>query len=207
MIASLRGYVQDIGETSVVIDVNGIGFDVQVSGDTAARLADAKKDEEVMIYTFMNVDREGAMSLFGFNAKDDLDLFKKLITVSGVGPKGALSLLSALGADGLRFAIVSGDAKTIAKAPGVGKKTAERLCIDLRDKLEVRTFENLDDTTFAMAGNVTGLTGDSEADDAIEALAALGYPRAEATKAVKKARADGIEDTEGLLRAGLTYLA
>lgn len=206
MIASLRGTVADIEETSVTIDVNGIGFEVLVAPATAARLAG--EQGEVRIYTYMNVDREGAMSLFGFDTKDDRQLFMMLITVSGVGPKGAQALLSALGADALRFAIISGDAKAIAKAPGIGKKTAERLVIDLRDRLEIQTTEGLEDTRFSTADLTgAGATGDAEADDAAAALAALGYSHAEAVKAVRRAMADGHVGTEELLKGALVYLA
>lgn len=205
MIARLRGTVADIEETSVTIDVNGIGFEVLVSPATAARLAG--EQGEVQIYTYMNVDREGAMSLFGFDSKDDRQLFMMLITVSGVGPKGAQALLSALGADALRFAIISGDAKAIAKAPGIGKKTAERLVIDLRDRLEIQTKESLEDTRFSIADLQTASTGDEDADDAAAALSALGYSHAEAVKAVRKAMADGHSGTEDLLKGALVYLA
>lgn len=206
MISCLRGIVIDVEETSVTLDVNGIGFEVLVAPATAARLAAEMNQDEVRIYTYMNVDREGAMSLFGFDSKDDRQLFKMLITVSGVGPKGAQSLLSAIGADALRYAIISGDAKTIAKAPGIGKKTAERLVIDLRDRLEMQTREDLSDTRFSLADLNAPSSGDTDADEAAEALAALGYSRGEAVKAVKQAKADGIEGTEELLKSALRYL-
>lgn len=207
MISCLRGVVIDVDETSVTIDVNGIGFEVLVAPATAARLAAELNRSEVRIDTYMNVDREGAMSLFGFDSREDLRLFKMLITVSGIGPKGAQSLLSALGADQLRFAIISGDAKAIAKAPGIGKKTAERLVIDLRDRLEMQTAESLDDTRFSLADLTAASSGDTDADEAAEALSALGYSRGEAVKAVKQAKADGVEGTEALLKAALRYLA
>lgn len=206
MIASLRGTVVDLEESSVILDVGGVGYEVQVSPATAARIAGERDQGEIQIYTYMNVDREGAMSLFGFDSKDDRQLFKMLITVSGVGPKGAQALLSALGADLLRYAIISGDAKTIAKAPGIGKKTAERLVIDLRDRLEALTTESLEDTRFSMGDIAADSTGDSEADDAAAALSALGYSHADAVKAVRKARADGHSGTEDLLKGALTYL-
>lgn len=207
MISCLRGIVTDVDETAVTLDVNGIGFEVLVSQGTAARLTEEMNRQEVRIFTYMNVDREGAMTLFGFDSKEDLQLFKMLITVSGVGPKGAQSLLSALGADALRFAIISGDAKAIAKAPGIGKKTAERLVIDLRDRLEIRTTESLADTRFSL-GEIQGMDmGDTDASDAAAALTALGYSHGDAVKAVKKAKADGLEGTEELLKAALGYLA
>lgn len=203
MIASLTGTIEDYTENGVVLNVNGIGFDVQTGSETLQILSGKGRDEPVHLYTHMNVGREGDLTLFGFLSKEELKLFRKLITVSGIGPKGALSLLSVMSADDLIFAILSGDAKTISRAPGIGKKTAERLVIDLRDKLELRTAEDLEDNPFAasaglggsiQSGGGAGGTGtgaeDSAAADAVEALTALGYARLDAVKAVKQARAE-----------------
>ena len=132
MIAYVKGTVEYIEEDNVVIDVGGIGYNVKVSADTAARMPGV--GEQTKLYTYMNV-REDAVSLFGFFSRDDLAVFRQCITVSGIGPKGALAILSTLNADSLRFAILSGDAKAISKAPGIGIKTAERLILELRGKI------------------------------------------------------------------------
>lgn len=202
MIASLTGTIEDYTDNGIVLNVNGIGFDVQTGSEALQILSGKGRDELVHLYTYMNVGREGDFTLFGFLSKEELKLFRQLITVSGIGPKGALSLLSVMSADDLIFAILSGDAKTISRAPGIGKKTAERLVIDLRDKLELRTVEDLENNPYAagaglgentISGGLTGRSGagaeDSAAADAVEALTALGYARLDAVKAVKQAKA------------------
>ena len=124
MIAYVKGIVEDITEDNAVVDVGGMGYNIRISADTAARLPGI--GETVKLYTYTSV-REDAIQLFGFLSKNDLDIFRKCITVSGIGPKGGLAILSVLDADSLRFAILSGDVKAITKAPGIGSKTAERL--------------------------------------------------------------------------------
>lgn len=222
MIAFLRGYVASVYDGAAVIDVNGIGYEVRVSGETVQRLAAAGRDTEVLVYTYTYL-REDQIALYGFMSREDLELFKLLITVSGIGPKGGLALLSVGTADDLRFAIMTGDSKMIARAPGVGKKTAERLILELRDKVAGMH----DDSMFAIAAGAAGSSGwDSlaaaggsgaavntdAASEAVEALSALGYSRAEATKAVRAAREDAqkagtdLSDTESILKAALRYL-
>ena len=230
MIASLTGTIESITDTGVVLNVGGIGFDVQTGSDAMQILSGKGRGESVHLYTFMNVGREGDLSLYGFLSAEELRLFKMLITVSGIGPKGALSLLSALSAEDLMFAILTGDSKTISRAPGVGKKTAERLVLDLRDRLSKERdaggpgfFAAGDGSAYGAALSGPGLSGaagsagespaDQAAADAAEALAALGYARTEAVRAVRSARADleaqqpeAAGDTEELLRAALRHL-
>lgn len=224
MISFLRGYVAAVYDGAAVIDVGGVGYEVRIAGETVQRLAAADRDEEVMVYTYTYL-REDQIALYGFMSRDDLDLFKLLITVSGVGPKGGLALLSVGTADDLRFAIMAGDAKMISRAPGVGKRTAERLILDLRDKVAgMRDAEML---AIASGGAGAGAGGVSLAEigaagadsgqndaaaEAVEALTALGYSRAEAAKAVRtckeKAQKEQKEltDTESILKAALRYL-
>lgn len=219
MIAFLRGNVAAVYEGAAVIDVNGVGYEVRIAGDTVQRLAAAGRDEEVKIYTYTYL-REDQIALYGFMSREDLELFKLLITVSGVGPKGGLALLSVGTADDLRFAIMTGDAKMIARAPGVGKKTAERLILDLRDKVAGM----YDAAMMAAAGSLEGTAApdfvpaagsagaDSAASEAVEALTALGYSRAEAAKAVRASQDHAaengvdVQDTESILKAALRYL-
>lgn len=134
MIAFVKGFIEDISEENVVIDTGNIGYNLKISTGTAARLPGI--GAEVKLYTYTCV-REDSFSLFGFLSRDDLEIFKKLITVNGIGPKGGLAILSVMTADSLRFAIISGDAVSIAKAPGIGKKTAERVILDLKDKISL----------------------------------------------------------------------
>ena len=134
MYAYLKGTLEEVTEDNIVVEVNGIGYNVKVSTNTADLLPGI--GNEIKIYTYTLV-REDTFSLYGFLTRDDLEIFKKLITVNGIGPKGGLAILSVMNADALRFAIMAGDAKSIAKAPGVGAKTAERVILDLRDKISL----------------------------------------------------------------------
>ena len=210
MIAYINGIVAEVTQTSAVLEVGGLGYEVLISPDTAARLGG--RGEEARLYTYLYV-REDQLALYGFLTRDELELFKKLITVSGVGPKVGLAILSAIGADDLRFAILSGDIKTISRAPGVGKKTAERLILDLRDKLEMPSFGEDEDGGAAarLSGEVAsttaaqGAAGDT-ASEAAEALVVLGYARTDALKAVRRALNEGAADTEAVLKAALKYL-
>ena len=119
MIAYVSGIIENITEDNVVIDVNGIGVNVRISADTASRLPG--DGEQIRLYTYTYV-KEDAFLLYGFLSRSDLEMFRQCITVSGIGPKGALAILSVMDADSLRFAIMSGDAKAIAKAPGIALK-------------------------------------------------------------------------------------
>ena len=199
MIAYVKGTVEYIEEDNVVIDVGGIGYNVKVSADTAARMPGV--GEQTKLYTYMNV-REDAVSLFGFFSRVDLAVFRQCITVSGIGPKGALAILSTLNADSLRFAILSGDAKAISKAPGIGIKTAERLILELRGKIRAEdTLIAKEMADYSGASNVAADTAQKR--EAVEALVSLGYGQAEALKAVNAI--EGIEemDSGAVLKAAL----
>lgn len=201
MIAYVNGIIDDINEDNVVVDVGGVGMNVKISADTAARLPGI--GEPVKLYTYTSV-REDAFWLYGFLSRNDLEIFKKCITVSGIGPKGALSILSVLDADSLRFAIVSGDAKAIAKAPGVGTKTAERLILELKGKLEVSdAMANKEIAAYGAGSAADAMADTPQKREAVEALVSLGYGRTEALKAVNAI--EGIEemDSGAVLKAAL----
>ena len=134
MIAYLNGILAEIEEENIVIEVNGIGYNVRIPAGMAGRLPQI--GEVVKLYTYTSV-REDAIGLYGFLSRDDLNMYRQLITVSGIGPKGGLSVLSAMSADELRMAVISQDAKAIAKAPGVGTKTAQRIILELKDKISL----------------------------------------------------------------------
>lgn len=202
MIAYVNGIIDDITEENTVIDVGGVGYNVKISADTAARLPGI--GEPVKLYTYTNV-KEDAFQLFGFLSKNDLEIFKKCITVNGIGPKGALSILSVLDADSLRFAIMSGDAKAISRAPGIGARTAERLILELKDKIKI------DDTMISREIDSYDASRETAADsaqkkEAVAALVALGYGQAESVKAVNAI--EGIEnmDSGAVLKAALKKL-
>ena len=134
MIGFVRGEIAYFEEDKVVLEVNGIGMNVYASSQTLSNLGSV--GQQAVLYTHLNV-KEDAMTLYGFLTKEDLKIFRLLITVNGIGPKGALSILNAITPEELRFAILAGDSKTIAKAPGIGAKTASRVILDLKDKLSV----------------------------------------------------------------------
>ena len=180
MISYIRGELISIEEEKVILDVNGVGFGIFMPAQSMNLLPSI--GEEVKLHTYMNV-REDAMQLFGFLTKDDLKVFKLVIGVSGIGPKGGLSILSHLSPDELRFAVMSHDAKAISGAPGIGKKTAEKLIIELKDKLNMDdVLERISDTS-----DTTVIHGSNQIlTEAVQALVALGYGNAEALRAVKK---------------------
>jgi Holliday junction DNA helicase RuvA len=197
MFAYLKGILADVSEDNCVIDVHDIGYNVKISGQTIAGLPGI--GEMVKIYTYTSV-KEDAFQLFGFLSKDELDLFKVLITVNGIGPKGALSLLSAMDTDMLRMAIVNQDVKMISKAPGIGKRTAERLILELKDKLSITV--SMIDREINQYQSVP-MADSANKREAVDALVALGYGQAESIKAVNQV--EGAEDMEvgALLKAAL----
>ncbi len=211
MIAFLSGTIEYLDADTVIIDVGGVGYEVKISAEVSGALSAVGTGNAVKLYTYTYL-REDQIALYGFRSRDDLALFRQLITVSGIGPKGGLSLLSAMSADDLRFAIVSGDARMISRAPGVGKKTAERLILDLRDRIS-SAYAVQGESGFASGGMAVSAgigqdAGPAEestpVSDAIEALMALGYMRAEAARAVKKCSQK--DDTGAILQEALRYL-
>lgn len=199
MIAYLNGRVADISEENLVIEVAHIGYNVRVPASVTALLPPV--GEEVRIYTYMSV-REDAVALYGFLTKDDLEMYKQLITVSGIGPKAGLAILSALSADELRMAVISQDAKAIAKAQGIGAKTAQRIILELKDKISLEdTVFMKDSVSDAAVIPASGDIGRAKAE-AVEALTALGYSSSDALRAVKAVEQDDM-DVEALLKAAL----
>lgn len=200
MIAYVQGEIADIAEDNVVVDVNGFGINIKISSRVAAALPGI--GEKVKLHTYTLV-REDAFLLYGFLYKSDLDIFKKCIMVNGIGPKGALAILSVMDADTLRYAILSRDAKAIAKAPGIGIKTAERLILDLKDKL------SFDDTLIEREmDNATGypIPENDAVRETVEALVALGYGQTESMQAIGKIPDTDGKDSSLLLKEALKYL-
>ncbi len=204
MIAFLRGRVEEITEGSVILDVNGIGYEVLAPGQMLSMLGGT--GQELKVYTYLQV-REDAVTLFGFPSRDDLQMFKMLIGVNGVGPKAGLSILSALGTDELRFAILADDAKKIAKAPGIGAKTAQKIILELKDKLDLYdAFEKKLDKDPLIPEGASAAENDSM-QDAIQALVALGYGSTEALRAVRAVKPSGDMDVEDILKEALKKMA
>ncbi len=135
MINYIKGTLVSITENSIIVENGGIGYEIFVSLSVMDRIG--QTGSGIKIYTYMYV-REDLIQLFGFMDQDGLEVFKLLITVSGIGPKGALGILSVMDTDSLRFAVLADDAKTIAKAPGIGLKTAGKLILELKDKLKLK---------------------------------------------------------------------
>ncbi len=198
MIAYVKGIIEDITEDNVVVDMNGFGINVRISADTASRLPGI--GEEAKLYTYTCV-REDAFLLYGFLSRNDLEIFKKCITVNGIGPKGALAILSVMDADTLRFAILSGDIKAISKAPGIGARTAERLILELKDKLKID--DTMIDREIVQTALNTSVADNAQISEAVEALVSLGYGRTESIKAIKAI--DNIEtlDSGAILKDAL----
>lgn len=201
MIRYVQGVLEMVEENAVVIDNHGIGYYISVPASVLEQMPALGK--EVRIYTYLHV-REDIMQLFGFLTMDDLEVFKQLITVNGIGPKGGLGILSVMSADDLRFAILADDAKSISKAPGIGAKTASKLILELKDKLKIK-----DVVETALERGVQRSDGIKEnphgkmVSEAVEALVALGYPATDAMKAVRQIDVSEGMTTEDLLKLSL----
>ena len=195
MIAYIKGTVTEIGTDEIVVETGGIGFSIFTSTQVSSRLS---CNEQATIYTHLNV-REDDMSLFGFLTKEERSVFLMLINVSGVGPKSALSILSCLSVDELRMAVLSDDYKAIAKANGIGPKTAQRLIIELRDKFHLEdvldSYES-DDTA-------TGSAPEDIVSETAMALSSLVYSNVEALRAIKKVPGSENMTVEMLLKEAL----
>lgn len=202
MINYIKGVVTGITENRIILENGGIGYEIFVPVSVTGRVG--QTGSEIQVYTYMHI-REDLIQLFGFLSKDELDLFKLLITVSGIGPKGALGILGTMGADDLRFAVLSDDAKTIARAPGIGIKTAGKLILELKDKLKLsEVVDNALERGVAEAAvkEMDDGTGNM-VSDAVEALTALGYAPAEALKAVRSVEKGTYKTAGELLKLGL----
>lgn len=201
MIAHVKGIVEDIYEDRIVIDVNGFGVNVFVTNSV---LSETNLGDNIKLFTYTLV-REDTFNLYGFLKREELFIFKKLITVNGIGPKAGISLLSILDADSLRFAILSGDTKLIASAPGIGKKTAEKVILELKDKLKWDdNLINIEVNNKRIDSNV--ISNNSSINEAINALMALGYNPKEAHVAVNGVSVTDDMDVEAILKAALSNL-
>lgn len=198
MIAFIKGFVADVTEDSVIIENQGIGYRIFT---TSAVLTEVTVGMEVKLHTYLNV-REDAMQLFGFFTRDDLNVFKLLITVSGIGPKGALAILSVMTGNDLRYAVMAGDSKSISKAPGVGVKTAQKVILELKDKLKLEDVFAAEEEAQAVVSS-----GNSDlVQEAVLALAALGYSQTDAMRAVRQCEITEDTVVEDLLKRALKHM-
>ncbi len=191
MISYIKGVIDTVEHDKVIIENNNMGYNVLMSQSATEVLG---QGEEIKIYTYLHV-KEDAIQLFGFLSKNELEMFKKLISVSGVGPKGGLAILSALPENNLQMAIISGDAKAISKAQGIGAKTAQRIIIELKDKIDLEEMLEVSSEDISSENSIQS--------DAIDALIALGYSKTESFNAVKKISVDENMDVEDILKLAL----
>lgn len=193
MISYVSGIIDSVESDKIILDNNGIGYGIFMPNTSLEMLG---AGEKVKIHTYFSV-REDAMQLFGFLTKEELNIFKLLIGVSGVGPKGAINIISACPGDSLHMAILAGDSKTISKAQGIGNKTAQRIIIELKDKLDLEEIIGVEDNVKSTP-QAQGIQADT-----IEALVALGYSQSDAFNAVKKISVSDEMDVEALLKQAL----
>ena len=201
MIAYIKGEVAWIEEERIVLESGNIGYNIMMpasSFDTQDLVG-----KEVKIYTHLNV-REDAMQLYGFLNLDELKTFRLLLGVNGIGPKAALGILSGLTTDELRFAVLSDDVKTISKAPGIGKKTAQKLILELKDKIDLEeVFETKQEHVRETEGKMESKEENAAKKDAVYALTALGYSSTEALRAVRQTGVTQDMDVETILKLAL----
>ncbi len=205
MISFIHGELAEIQDGMIVVEASGVGYGIRVPATLIGALPSI--GEEVKIYTYFSVTQNG-VELCGFLTPEDREMFTMLLTVSGVGPKGALGILSAMAPDDLRMAIVTGDSKAISRAPGVGSKTAQRIVIDLKDKLDAtEVFNTALDSGSGRDAVVSGnVAMHNAAKEAVEALVALGYSQMEAGSAVKKVDVTKDMTVDQILKASLKFL-
>ncbi len=204
MISYIEGKILKINSDSVIVLTNaGIGFTVYVPQSVFREIGSV--GHEIYLYTYFQVKEDG-MALYGFFDEEELDFFNHLITVSGVGPKLAISVLSALSVEDLCMAILSDDAKTIATAPGVGKKMAEKIIVELKDKLEKESSGRDIKISSFTQDETERADYENACNEAVEALTALGFSRTEALKAVKLVPASDDITSEYLISKALQVL-
>ncbi|HEY8343955.1 MAG TPA: Holliday junction branch migration protein RuvA [Bacillota bacterium] len=202
MIANLTGRVQQVAGDFSIINVGGVGFQVYMPLNALEELAHCN-NEEVTIYTYLS-HKEDAMTLYGFLRQEDKSLFQLIISVSGIGPKTALNILSFLPADDFRRAILNEETKALTRAPGIGLKSAQRLILELKSKIAKTTTTEERAELAAFTGE---MEGGQPVEDAVAALVALGYQMAEATEVVKKVWQNNPNQTvPDLVRNSLKHL-
>lgn len=197
MIGFLRGKAVSIRPDYCMLDVNGVGYQVYIPNSTREKL---RLNEEATLHTYLNVYQDG-LTLYGFYTEEEYDLFLLLIAVSGIGPKVALGILSSITVDGLCKAIQNKQTKVLTNLPGIGKKSAERLILELKDK--VAFAQNPDDGVLTL--EMQDEVGEDTVSEAIAALSALGYSQSEIAPAIKKAA--GCKTTEEMIKKALKELS
>ncbi len=195
MLAYIKGNLEAISDDSVVIENNNIGYLIKTTGKVLSRLP--AMHSLIMLYTYMYV-REDEISLYGFLTTEELEVFKLLINISGVGPKAASSILSTLSVDELRMAVLSDDTKAISKANGIGAKGAQRIIIELKDKLRIEDMISFNGSEDSADNNSNGVIG-----EVTMALASMGFSNSDAMKAIKNVDSYESMSVEELLKKAL----
>ena len=201
MIGYIKGTVAELSADRLILENGGIGYEIFVPASVLD--AGIRQGQELKVYTYLHV-REDALQLFGFQSRDELQTYRLLLGVSGIGPKAAIGILSAMSVDTLRFAVLSDDAAAIAKAPGIGKKTAQKLILELKDKFSLE--EAFEKKLAANQQDAAEPVSEDAASEAVQALVALGYSGTEALQAVRKVEGAAYMDTEAVLKAALKNL-
>ncbi len=200
MYAYIEGIVEEKNHNELVIDVNGVGYSITCSINTLSHAPG--KGEQMRCYTYLSV-REDAMELYGFSSKNEKDMFMRLRTVSGIGPKTALGILGSMSVKDLALAIAMEDIAALSQAPGVGKKTAQRIALELKDKMAPVDLEGMEGSSLSLQN---GFGEGAAMNDALLALQALGYSGAEAGKALQKVKGQSNE-TDELIKLALRAMA
>ena len=201
MIGYIKGTVAELSADRLILENGGIGYEIFVPASVLD--AGIRQGQELKVYTYLHV-REDALQLFGFQSRDELQTYRLLLGVSGIGPKAAIGILSAMSVDTLRFAVLSDDAAAIAKAPVIGKKTAQKLILELKDKFSLE--EAFEKKLAANQQDAAEPVSEDAASEAVQALVALGYSGTEALQAVRKVEGAADMDTEAVLKAALKNL-
>ncbi len=199
MYSYIKGKVAATGDGIIVIDNQGIGYEFLVSGNTFSKCCEIGR--EVKMYAYFKTGEDG-IALFGFADNEEKSMFLKLITVSGVGPKAALTILSGMSLNDLAVCITTEDSKALTRVKGIGKKTAERIILELKEKVDQRLGE--EGTSLAA---VHSANDSDEAGDAVVALMALGFSKAESLRSVQKAVSLGAKKTEEIINYALKSLS
>ena len=200
MIGYIKGTIEGITQDSVLVENQGIGYRIYTSSMVLGQIG--AMHQETMLFTYMNV-REDGIFLYGFPTTEELDTFKLLLSISGIGPKAALAILSVLSVKDLSLAIMAGDVKAITKANGVGKRGAERVIMELKDKLTIEDVFG-DENDYSDVDVNVGVSGNSNSmEDTVLALVSLGYSEFEAIRAIKQIPGAEQMESEELLKAAL----
>lgn len=197
MISFLKGILAKVSPSFIIIDVNGVGYKIFVP--TSAYYVLPQAQEEIVIHTYLHV-REDALQLYGFLNEEDLSLFEILINVSGIGPKNGLAILSNITPQQFKGAVIKEDLGILTKIPGIGKKTAQRMILELKDKIKIEEIK--DELEVPMSTMKSNLS-----ENALEALLSLGYQRSEAKKALESVANENIDGVEVLIKEALKQLA